>query len=226
MTIDVLHSELGKASGAAMCPHRNPWQRRLLVPLARIAFPITVEGWQSNTALTGPCIFAADHGSHLDSLAILAALPAVARARVRVAAAEDYWYRDPLRRMAVGALGGFPFERKGLAGIHRAIALVGAGHSILIYPEGTRGGGPFRPGVGILAARTGVPVIPVAVRGGRALWPKGRALPRRGPVTVAFGAPLRILPGTPPQDAARWIETAVRALAAGETPEQVANIAA
>jgi 1-acyl-sn-glycerol-3-phosphate acyltransferase len=226
MTLGMVHSDREMAAEALAGSQRDPWQRRLLVPLARLVFPLTVEGWSGNAALGRPCIFAADHGSHLDTVAILAALPEGTRARVRVAAAEDYWYRDPLRRAAVGALGGFPFERKGLAGIHRASALVGLGHSVLLYPEGTRGGGPFRPGVGLLAVRTGVPVVPVAVRGGRDLWPKGRALPRRGPITVVFGAPLHILPGTPPQDAARWIERAVRALAAGETPQQAANVAA
>lgn len=225
MTIGVLHSAQERSTDVAWTG-RDSWQRRLLLPLARLAFPITVEGWQGNAALSGSCILAADHGSHLDSVAILAALPETVRARVRVAAAEDYWYRDPLRRAAVGALGGFPFPRKSLAGVTRAITLIGEGHSILIYPEGTRGGGPFRPGVAIMAARTGVPVVPVAVSGGRDLWPKGRALPRRGAITVAFGAPLHILPGTAPQEATRWIETAVRSLAAGESLAKTANVAA
>src|SRR5262245_57458173 len=116
MTINVLHTPFKASSDEVTRPQRDSWQRRLLMPLARLTFPLTVEGWQATAALTGPCIFAADHGSHLDSLAILAALPEAARARVRVAAAEDYWYRDPLRRAAVGALGGFPFPRKGLVG--------------------------------------------------------------------------------------------------------------
>lgn len=189
------------------------WRRRALVALARRVFPVTVEGWQQLAAVEGPCIYAADHGSHLDSLAILLALPATARGRVRVAAAEDYWYRDPLRRAAVGTLGGFPFPRKGVVGLRRAADLIATGQSILIYPEGTRGGGPFRPGVAMLAAQTSLPVVPVAVRGGRELWPKGRALPRRGPLAVAFGAPLFIATDGDPLVAAREIEAAVRGLA-------------
>lgn len=207
-------------------PRRDRWQRRLLAPLTRAIFPLTIEAACGLTALPVPCILAADHGSHLDTLAILAALPVAARARVRVAAAEDYWYRNPLRRVAVDALGGFAFPRKGSAGLSRAAALITAGDSILIYPEGTRAGGPFRPGVALLAAQTGLPVIPVAVRGGRALWPKGRVLPRRGPLTVAFGAPLHVFPGAAPRVAARQIEAAVRGLAAGETLEHAAAIAA
>jgi 1-acyl-sn-glycerol-3-phosphate acyltransferase len=226
MAIITLHSERERPSDAVACPRHDHWQRRLLISLARITFPLTVEGWHNQSALTGPCILAANHGSHLDTVAVLAALPEAARARVRVAAAEDYWYRDHLHRAAVGALGGFPFPRKGLVGLERAAALIDAGHSILIYPEGTRGGGPFRPGVAILAARTGVPVVPVAVRGSRALWPKGQALPHRGPLTVAFGTPLRVLPGTLAQEAARQIEAAVRALASDKNLEETATIAA
>ena len=135
------------------------------------------------------------------------------RVRVRVAAAEDYWYRDPLRRLAMNAIGGFPFPRRGGLGLTRAAPLLADGSCILIYPEGTRDGGPFRPGVALLAARAGVPIVPIAVRGGRDLWPKGRALPRRGPLTVAFGAPLRVAPDTAPLEATRRIEGAVRALA-------------
>jgi 1-acyl-sn-glycerol-3-phosphate acyltransferase len=206
----------------------RPWadrvQRRLLLPLVRALFPLTIAGQRGLLALPTPCIFAADHGSHLDTLAILAALPDAVRTRVRVAAAADYWYRDPLRRLAVSALGGFPFPRKGILGLTRAAALLDSGQCILIYPEGTRGGGPFRPGVARLAAQAGVPVVPIAVRGGRALWPKGRALPRRGPLTVTFGAPLRIAPGTSSEEATRRIEAAVRALAA--TPAATVPVAA
>ena len=215
MAIIVLHPERAKVSAVVTGSQRGRWQQQLLLPLARKFFPLTVEGWRNRATLPTPCIFAADHGSHLDTVAILAALPDAVRAQVRVAAAEDYWYRDPLRRFAVGALGGFPFPRKGLAGLQRAATLLDAGHSILIYPEGTRAGGPFRPGVAMLALEAGVPVVPVAVRGGRDLWPKGRALPRRGPLTVAFGTPLSISPGTAPLVAAQQIEAAVRALAIG-----------
>lgn len=205
-----------KAQTPDTAPHawRDRCQRRLLLPLLRRLCPITIEGRRHLLALPAPCIFAADHGSHLDTLAILAALPEAVRTRTRVAAAEDYWYRDPLRRLAVGALGGFPFPRKGRAGLVRAEGLLGGGHRVLIYPQGTRGGGSFRPGVAILATRTGLPVVPIAVRGGREVWPKGRMLPQRGPLTVTIGAPLSLAPDLSPADGARLIEAAVRALAA------------
>lgn len=82
-----------------------------------------------------------------------------------------------------------------------ASPLLASESCILMYPEGTRAGGPFRPGAALLAAQTGLPIVPVAVYGGRALWPTGRAVARRGPLTVSFGAPLRIAPGTAPLDA-------------------------
>ncbi len=198
-------------------PGGDRLQRWFLLPLVRALFPLTIAGGRGLMALPTPCIFAADHGSHLDTLAILAALPDRVRVQVRVAAAEDYWYRDPLHHLAAGALGGFPFPRKGGLGLARAAALLNKGRCILIYPEGTRGGGPFRPGVARLAAQAGVPVVPIAVRGGRERWPKGQALPRRGPLTVAFGTPLWLAPGTAPEEATRQIEAAVRALAADTT---------
>lgn len=225
MTIIVRHGERAQAPARVPAPRRDGWPRQVLVPLLRALFPLNVEGGRNLLGLPTPCILAAEHGSHLDTLAILAALPEGIRAGVRVAAAEDYWYRDPLRRAAAGALGGFPFPRKGGVGLARSAALLDGGHSILIYPQGTRTGGPFRPGVAILAAESGVPVVPIAVRGGRDLWPKGRALPRRGALTVAFGAPLRLAPGTAPLDGARQIEAAVGALAADPLAAARANAA-
>ena len=189
-------------------------RRRLLLPLVRTLFPLTIAGRRNLLALPTPCIFAADHGSHLDTLAILAALPEGVLMQIRVAAAEDYWYRDSLHRFAMSAIGGFPFPRQGGLGLTRAATLIAEGNCILIYPEGTRAVGPFRPGVALLATQTGLPIIPIAVHGGRALWPKGRTLPRRGPLTVSFGVPLRIAPGTAPLEATRQIERAVRTLAA------------
>ena len=93
--------------------------------------------------------------------------------------------------------------------------LVTGGWSILIFPEGVRAETgdikPFLGGVGMIASRLDVPVVPVRLDGvDRVLHPKWK-FPRRGPVRVAFGAPMR-LQGEDYAALAKRVEEAVRAL--------------
>jgi 1-acyl-sn-glycerol-3-phosphate acyltransferase len=70
----------------------------------------------------------------------------------------------------------------------------GRGYSFLVFPEGTRTLTgrlrEFRRGGFFLAAAAGAPVIPVSIQGTFALMPKGRLVPRRGPVRVTFHPPV------------------------------------
>ena len=186
----------------------------VVLPLLRFRYSLTVRSQIDLDQLAGPCIFAANHGSHLDSLMILAALPRAQRDRVRIAAAADYWYCSALRRAAAALFNGFPFPRSGAAGIKRSIALLRAGRSILIYPAGTRAPrAHFRRGIGLLAAASRCPVIPTAIPGSNLVWPKGQLLPHSGRLTVRFGAPITIDRSLAAGEATSRIEAAVWALA-------------
>ncbi len=202
----------------AMCrPLGDLLQRTVILPLIRRRYHLAVHGTSGNQTLPAPCIFAANHSSHLDSPAVLAALPGSRRRQTRVAAAADYWYGSPVQRVLASVVNAFPFPRKGPAGILRAAALLRAGSSVLLYPAGTRDqGSGFQPGVGLLACRTGYPIVPVAILGSDAIWPKGRWFPRRGKLVVSFGTPLYFGPHTSLEEATSRIEAAVRALAVDE----------
>jgi long-chain acyl-CoA synthetase len=93
--------------------------------------------------------------------------------------------------------------------------LVSDGFSILIFPEGqiSHHGDilRFQPGVGLLASRLNVPVMPVRLRGlDRVLHPTWH-MARPGRVTVTFGAPLN-LQGQDYSSLAKQVEDAVTAL--------------
>jgi 1-acyl-sn-glycerol-3-phosphate acyltransferase len=168
-----------------------------------------------------PVVFVANHASHLDAPAVLAALPRSARHRLAIAAAEDYFYRRwLLGHLASVAMGTFPFPRQGRLGLERAEALLAQGHSVLIFPEGTRSLDgrlhTFRHGVGHLLLTSGVPVVPVAIVGTHLVWPKGRRLPRRGAVRITFGQAWRPEPHL--SAAAITEELAARCCAAARTP--------
>jgi 1-acyl-sn-glycerol-3-phosphate acyltransferase len=114
----------------------------------------------------GPCVFVANHPTLLDATAITAALPDLTMV------AKTSMYRTPvlgrlLRLCAfVEADEGSLFS--GAEAASRCLARLQAGVSVLIFPEGTRspvrGLGPFHAGAFQIAARAGVPVVPLLVR--------------------------------------------------------------
>lgn len=173
-------------------------QHALVFNLHRlVARPFRVQGLQHLAGLRPPALFIANHSSHVDTVSIIRALPASLRRRLAVAAAADYFYRF----RSVGALTSvllntFPFSRVGAVrtSLEYCGLLADRGWSVLIYPEGTRSVSgellPFKLGIGLLATQLRVPVVPVAVFGGHAVLPKGRAVPRPAPITVRFGRPL------------------------------------
>jgi 1-acyl-sn-glycerol-3-phosphate acyltransferase len=195
-------------------------QRFLLLPITRwCCRPLVVTGRDRLPA--GPVLLVANHASHADTAAVLLALPPRLRKRLAPAAAEDHFFR----RRAVGAAvslltGAFPFPRRGRAGIERAASLLDSGWSVLLFPEGTRAGGRFRCGAGILAAR-GTPVVPVGIAGTAEMLPKGRLMPRHAHVRIAFGEPSRFDASTPPDRVAAMLEARVRMLAGGPSSRRL-----
>jgi long-chain acyl-CoA synthetase len=93
--------------------------------------------------------------------------------------------------------------------------VLGAGFSVLIFPEGQRtlAGeiNEFRAGIGMIGSRLGVPIVPVRLRGADEVLHRDAKMARRRRVTVTFGAPL-VLRGDDYRALARQVEDAVRAL--------------
>jgi long-chain acyl-CoA synthetase len=204
-----------------------------ILPLARVFAILRVDGLEHLRGLQGPVVFASNHQSHMDTPAILAALPARWRYRVGVAMAKEFfkahffpeqfsrreWFTNSLNYyLASLFFNAFPLPQRE-AGTRQTLRYIGTmlseGYSVLIFPEGKRTMhgeiAPFRPGVGMIGARLGVPVVPVRLEGlDRVLHQKWR-MARRGPVRVAFGAPIP-LEGDDYAALAARVEAAVRAL--------------
>lgn len=146
----------------------------------------------------GPCVIVANHSSHADTAALIAALPA--RRQPVVAAAADYWFGSGFRARAGRMLcAAFPVRRSGggSADLAAAARLLAAGHDVIVFPEGTRSRsgdiGDFHRGAARLAAAAGAPLVPAGISGTRTLLPPdGPARPRRTTVTVRFGAPIGV----------------------------------
>lgn len=165
--------------------------RLLIVGIAKVACRLHVEGGEF-IPCTGPAILAANHVSFLDPLIIAAA---ARRPLYFMAKAELFRFRPfgwLLRKCRV-----FPVSRHriDMQAMKRAISLLEQGEIVVIFPEGTRGDGvklrPAKPGIGLIAARTGVPVIPALHQGTERVLPRGAWFLRPHRVTVKFGVPLR-----------------------------------
>lgn len=147
----------------------------------------------------GPCVIVANHRSHADTAALIAALPA--RRQPAVAAAADYWFRGALRPWVCRALcAAFPVRRTGggSADLAAAARLLAAGHDVIIFPEGSRSRdgqtGDFHRGAARLAGAAGVPLVPAGISGTGTLLPPGGTTRRvrRAAVIVRIGIPVSV----------------------------------
>ncbi|MBI2883123.1 MAG: 1-acyl-sn-glycerol-3-phosphate acyltransferase [Candidatus Methylomirabilis oxyfera] len=163
--------------------------RLLCLAIAKLAFRLHVEG-QEFIPRTGPAILAANHVSYIDPIIIGIAI----QRPVRFMAKKEL-FRMPLFGWLLRQFGTIPINRyrTDVQAFKRATSLLEAGEIIAIFPEGTRGDGvdlrPAKPGIGLIAARTGAPVIPTFHRGTGKVFPRGAWLPRPYRITVKFGAP-------------------------------------
>jgi long-chain acyl-CoA synthetase len=185
-----------------------------ILPLARVFMSLEVRGLEHVGRLTSPVIFAANHQSHMDTPAIFCALPARWRYRLAPAMAKEFfkahffpgqfgrkaWFSNSLNYyLACQFFNAFPLPQRE-AGTRQTLRYIGDvledGYSVLIFPEGKRTEhgevGHFRPGIGMIAARLGVPVIPVRLEGLEKVLHTKMKFPKRGPVRITFGESMRL----------------------------------
>jgi 1-acyl-sn-glycerol-3-phosphate acyltransferase len=145
----------------------------------------------------GPCIIVANHSSHYDAAVLLSAFPYTQMHRIHPVAAKDYFFSTKTQgfffRIFMNVL---PIERS--AKMNEAFVptedAIQRGHSIIIFPEGTRSKtgevGNFKMGVGYLASKYKMPVMPVYIDGAYRAFGKGSSLPKAHKISVVYGRPL------------------------------------
>lgn len=172
-----------------------------------------VRGRENLRGVNGPVLVIANHVTYVDPAYILAALPA--RLRLRVAVAMEGEVLETMRKppagagalsnlflrlqylLIVGLFNVFPLPQR--SGFRKSFAfagdLVDRGWSVLVFPEGVRTKtgkmAPFRAGIGLLAARLRLPVVPVRLDG---LFERKQAGGKWAPpgfVRVAIGAQVK-----------------------------------
>ena len=168
----------------------------ILRPLLKLLFGMGVEGRENLEGLE-QFILVANHNSHLDTAFLFHVLPRRHISRTHPVAALDYFGKTRL----LYAMAQFLFQpvwvergRMGADPLGGMRERLRQGHSVIIFPEGTRGEpgvlGPFRTGVGRLAMEfEGVPVVPVYLAGAERALPRSTALPLPVWARVVVGPP-------------------------------------
>jgi long-chain acyl-CoA synthetase len=168
--------------------------------LSRIFWGFKVHG-AHHIPVAGPVIFCANHGSYLDAAWIVSAFPWTLR-RKTFTLGKIELLDNPVTAFLVRRSNMVAVEREGdvMTPFHVAEKILSDRKNLLVFPEGTRTRtgkmGLFRPGIGMLMIKTGVPVVPLKIQGSSALWPAGgmpRLLAGRGKKAALFIGPARSL---------------------------------
>ncbi|MBK9605845.1 MAG: 1-acyl-sn-glycerol-3-phosphate acyltransferase [Betaproteobacteria bacterium] len=147
----------------------------------------------------GPAIIAANHNSHLDTVALLSLFPLEDVPNVRPVAAADYFMKPGFMRwFSLNVIGIIPVSRggvvEGVDPLAECYAALERGEILLIFPEGSRGEpekmAELKSGISFIAKRfPTVPVIPVFMRGLGKSMGKGTFIPIPFFVDVFIGRP-------------------------------------
>jgi len=204
-----------------------------ILPLGRLFVSLDVRGLDHLESIRGAVVFAANHQSHLDTPMILQALPSRWRYRVAPAMAKEFFkahfFPDQFGAstrltnsinyyLASAFFNAFPLPQRETGTrqtLHYIGDLIGSGYSVLIFPEGRRTDhgeiNRFQPGVGMIASKLDVPVVPVRIEGLDRILHHTWKFPQRGRARVLFGSPM-LLKGNDYAALAGQVEVAVRGL--------------
>lgn len=167
----------------------------------------TVVHGRENIPAAGAFVLAPVHRSNIDTPLVAI----VTRRRLRFMGKDGLWRIRPIG-WVLSAVGGFPVsrgraDREALA---RCIAVLESGEPLVLFPEGTRQSGPtLHPifdGAAYVAAKAGVPIVPVGIGGSEEAMGKGDKFVRPRKCVLVVGAPIQV----PVSDDGRVPRSAVR----------------
>ena len=164
--------------------------------ILRFYCPAKVKGLE-NLPAKPPYIIATNHASAMDYVTVAWAMGKRREELYPITTKLFYdnpftrfWIRVAANAVRIDATDEFFPALRATAQVLRA------GQSVYINPEGTRSANgqllPFRPGVGVLAVETGVPLVPVYLANTWKALPTGRLFPKPVPISVSFGKPIKM----------------------------------
>ena len=168
------------------------WWARTIASASGVS--VTVEG-REILEPGKPYIFAANHQSQFD----ICALQGFLGVDFRWLAKKEL-FQVPIWGAAMRKAGYIPIDRshgrQAIKSLDEAAQKIGAGTSVIIFPEGTRSKDgslqEFKAGAMVLAIKSGVDIVPVAISGTHAILPKGKLLANPGRVLIRMGKPIEM----------------------------------
>ena len=150
---------------------------------------------RENIPRKGAFILASNHQSNIDPF-----LLGTFSGRALNFMAKDSLFKNKVSAWLFNQWGTFPIKRdeSDFKAIRETIRRLEKGIPILVFPEGTRGAQgrdkKIQAGIGLLAAKTKAPIIPVYIENSQQVLPPGSKFPKRHPVTLTFGPPVSFHP--------------------------------
>lgn len=140
-----------------------------------------------------PFLLVCNHVSNIDPFIV-----GICRPRRFSFLAKEELFKGAFANWLFRGMGAFPIKRgrSDFGALRQALKRLKSGTPLILFPEGTRGTGSVKkkanPGVGFLAVKSGLPVVPAFIEGSDGALPNGAKWFRFHPVKVTFGPPVNI----------------------------------
>jgi long-chain acyl-CoA synthetase len=207
---------------------RNFFYYLLSLPATLIMAHPKIVGRENLEGIDGPVLITCNHVTYVDVGFVLIAMPARIRNRLAVGMLGERlwgmwrppasmnviarWWQQAGYYLVVALFNVFPLPQQ--SGVRESFAFVGEsvdrGFSVVVFPEGRRTPdgkpSPFRSGVGMLAQRLDIPVVPLRIDGLFDMKLSRRKIARRDELKVLIGKPLRFSPEVPAEEITSQLE--------------------
>lgn len=200
----------------------------LSLPATLIMAHPKIVGRENLEGVSGPVLITCNHVTYIDVGFVLIAMPPRIRHKLAVGMLGERlwemwrppagmnmlarWWQQAGYYLVVALFNVFPLPQQ--SGVRESFAYAGEsvdrGYSVVVFPEGRRTHdgtpSPFRSGVGMLAQKLDIPVVPLRIDGLFDMKMSGRKVARRDEVKVMIGKPLRFTPDTAAEEITRQLE--------------------
>lgn len=159
---------------------------------SRLYLRLSIEGRENLPTEGGYVVAPGAHRSIVDTAVIAVTSP---NTMFRFMGAESY-FATPGLGWFLRASGGFPVERSATDREAMRVAedVLRSGEPLVIFPEATRYAGPevqpLKDGAAFIAARAGVPLVPIGIGGAERSWPKGKKFLKPTRMAIIVGEPI------------------------------------
>lgn len=166
-------------------------------------------------------VYMVNHQSNCDPPVVIGLLPPV------LILAKEEFFRVPILGRGMRLRGFIRVDRKSreksIRAINEAVKSLKAGHSFMVFPEGTRSEDgrllPFKKGVFVMAIKADAPIVPVSISGSGRIMPKGKFAIHPGRVRVTFHEAIETK-GSSLDDLPEILHRVRQAILAGLSPDE------